>query len=124
MNSFRLRYLMAVALMCTPALAVAQQPTPAQAQQAIQRNPALLDQLKQRILSSGLTPDQVRARLRAEGYPENMLDAYLPGGGAGDSTATTEDVFGAVAQLGLADTSDVSLLRCGANPGALRAGDS
>jgi len=29
------------------------------------------------------TPDQIRARLTAEGYPANMLDAYLPGGTAG-----------------------------------------
>ena len=37
--------------------------------------PALLQQLRQRILTSGLTPDQVRARLKAEGYPETLLDA-------------------------------------------------
>ena len=48
------------------------------AQQMLQ-NPALLQQLRQKLLTSGLTPDQVRARLRAEGYPENLLDAYLPG---------------------------------------------
>src|SRR3981081_2982303 len=59
---------------------------PAQAQQMLQNNPAMLQQLRQRIMTSGLTPDQVRARLRAEGYPENLLDAYLPG-----STATAAD---------------------------------
>ena len=45
----------------------------------LQTNPALFQQLRQKIMTSGLTPDQVRARLRAEGYPENLLDAYLPG---------------------------------------------
>ena len=60
--------------------ALAQNPSPAQAQQMLQNNPALLQQLRQRIMSSGLTPDQVRARLRAEGYPETLLDAYLPPG--------------------------------------------
>ena len=60
-------------LLVFSAPAVAQ--NPAQAQQMLQNNPALLQQLRQRILTSGLTPDQVRARLRAEGYPENLLDA-------------------------------------------------
>ena len=68
----------------------AQNPTPAQAQQMLQNNPALLQQLRQRIMTSGLTPDQVRARLRAEGYPESLLDAYLPGAtGVPDSTASS-----------------------------------
>src|SRR5436309_923658 len=50
--------------------AAAQIPTPAQAQQLLQQ--------------SGLTPDQIRARLRASGYPDSLLDAYLgPGGGMG-----------------------------------------
>src|SRR6476469_9364154 len=78
----------------------AQNPTPAQAQQMLQNNPALLQQLRQRIMTSGLTPDQVRARLRAEGYPETLLDAYLSGGsGIPDSSATSADVFAAIAQL-------------------------
>src|SRR5437868_7409746 len=88
---------------------------PAQAQQMLQNNPALLQQLRQRILTSGLTPDQVRARLRAEGYPENLLDAYLPG-----STATAADlgtpnpqVFSAITALGIADQADVATMRCG-----------
>src|SRR5437868_12669300 len=88
---------------------------PAQAQQMLQNNPALLQQLRQRIMTSGMTPDQVRARLRAEGYPENLLDAYLPG-----STATAADVgtpspqvFSAITALGISDSADVAMLRCG-----------
>jgi polysaccharide export outer membrane protein len=90
-----------------------QRPTAGQAQQMLQTNPALLQQLRQRIMTSGLTPDQIRARLRAEGYPENLLDAYLPGSTSADSVATTEDVFSAITQLGIADTVEVDLLRCG-----------
>ena len=86
----------------------------------LQTNPALLDQLKQKILSSGLTPDQVRARLRAEGYPENLLDAYLPGGsGSPDTSTSTGDVFSALSRLGIADTTDLQLLRCGIDPDTL-----
>ena len=106
--------------------ALAQQPpSPAEAQQMLQNNPALLQQLRQRILTSGLTPDQVRARLRAEGYPENLLDAYLPGAtGTADSSANTEDVFSAISQLGIADTVDVELLRCGVNADTLSVPDT
>jgi polysaccharide export outer membrane protein len=93
--------------------ASAQNPTPAQAQQMLQNNPALLQQLRQRIMTSGLTPDQVRARLRAEGYPENLLDAYLPGGTATDSTMPSPQVFSALTSLGITDSLDVATLRCG-----------
>jgi protein involved in polysaccharide export with SLBB domain len=89
---------------------------PAQAQQMLQNNPAMLQQLRQRILTSGLTPDQVRTRLRAEGYPEDLLDAYLPG-----STATATDVgtpspqvFSAITALGITDQADMAQLRCAA----------
>jgi protein involved in polysaccharide export with SLBB domain len=101
-------------------LASAQNPTPAQAQQMLQNNPALIQQLRQKIMTSGLTPDQVRARLRAEGYPESLLDAYLPGASMGsDTSAVLDDVFTALTQLGIADTVDVDLLRCGVDPDSL-----
>ncbi|HEX5963892.1 MAG TPA: hypothetical protein VFY42_09220, partial [Gemmatimonadales bacterium] len=56
-----------------------QLPTPDQAKRALQTQPELVTQLRQRLLQSGLTPDQVRSRLRAAGYPENLLDDYLTG---------------------------------------------
>jgi len=117
--------LLTAGLLTFAPVASAQNPTPAQAQQLLQNNPALLQQLRQRIMTSGLTPDQVRARLRAEGYPENLLDAYLPGSaGAPDSTTSTEDVFAAIAQLGIADTTELDLLRCGINTDSLAVPDT
>jgi protein involved in polysaccharide export with SLBB domain len=116
--------LIVAGLLALTAPAAAQRPSSAQAQQMLQNNPALLQQLRQKIMTSGLTPDQVRARLRAEGYPENLLDAYLPGGTGGDSTATTEDVFSAITQLGIADTTDVDLLRCGISADSLAIPDT
>src|SRR6266540_6374233 len=107
-----------------PVSLTAQRPSPAQAQQMLQTNPQLLEQLKARIMSSGLTPDQVRARLRAEGYPENLLDAYLPGGSASDTTASTEDVFAAITQLGIVDSTEVDFLKCGINPDTLAVADT
>src|SRR5450759_2516884 len=107
------------------ALASAQQPSSAQAQQMLQNNPALLQQLRQKIMTSGLTPDQVRARLRAEGYPENLLDAYLPGAtGVTDSTGVSGDVFSGLPQLGLADSTEVDLLRCGVDTDSLTIPDT
>ena len=65
-------------------------------------------------MSSGLTPDQVRARLRAEGYPENLLDAYLPvlanrqRRPRETGTGTQEDILAAVSALGIVDTADAT----------------
>jgi polysaccharide export outer membrane protein len=112
-------------LLFLAATASAQNPTAAQAQQMLQNNPALLQQLRQKMMTSGLTPDQVRARLRAEGYPENLLDAYLPGStGVPDSSASSEDVFKAITQLGIADTTELDLLRCGIDTDSLAVADT
>lgn len=117
MNSIKLRSIaIAAFLVIVPSLSAAQ--TPAQAQQMLQSNPGLLRELRARIMSSGLTPDQVRARLRAEGYPENLLDAYLsPGGDTGTDmeqgpAAPANEVFGAVTALGIVDTVTATSLRC------------
>jgi polysaccharide export outer membrane protein len=118
MNQKRLRYLLASAfLLFAPAFVASQ--TPADVQRLQQVDPAVLEQLKSRILSSGLTADQIRARLRAEGYPENLLDAYLPGNTGQETAATaatSDEVFTAVAQLGIVDTVDIASLRCGKTP--------
>ncbi len=125
MRALNLRSLLvAVVVYGAPALVAAQNPTSDQAQQMLQNNPALLQQLKQRIMTSGMTPDQVRARLQAAGYPPNLLDAYLGAGGNPDSTASSADVFSAVQKLGITDSADVDFLRCGLNPDSLLAVDS
>jgi polysaccharide export outer membrane protein len=97
------------------ALAAQTRPTPEQAQQLLQTRPDLIAQLQAQLRSSGLSPDQIKARLRAEGYPENLLDAYLPNA-TGTATAPPtgvpdDDVFGAMRALGLADTLAVDSLR-------------
>src|SRR5256885_5893849 len=113
MTRSKLSSLLLVAVVAVSAKPAAAQ-NPAQAQQMLQNNPALLQQLRQRLMTSGLTPDQVRARLRAQGYPESLLDAYLPGGASSDQQiGSTEDVLSAISQLGIADTTDIDLLRCG-----------
>jgi polysaccharide export outer membrane protein len=81
-------------------------PTPDEARLLLQTRPDLVAQLRQRMISSGMTPDQIRARLREEGYPENLLDAYMPGT-TGDAPAPTGTTFNAIQQLGIADTTDL-----------------
>jgi len=84
-------------------------PTPEQAQILLQTRPDLVSQLRQRFATSGLTREQIHARLRAEGYPEDLLDPYLPGM-SGTPTAPGEDVFSAVRALGIADSADVAAM--------------
>ncbi|MEP7344601.1 MAG: SLBB domain-containing protein [Gemmatimonadaceae bacterium] len=103
------RLMVAAFLVLSPALAQAQRTSVEQAQRLLRSRPDLVAQLRQRIITSGMTPDQVRARLRAEGYPENILDAYLPGGTTADSIPSG-DVFRAVRALGIADSTDVAAL--------------
>ena len=68
----------------------------------LQSDPALVAKLRARLAGSGMTPDQVRARLRAEGYPEHMLDAYLTGGsGKGSGQMPGDSVFSAIAALNI-----------------------
>src|SRR5213596_962589 len=60
-----------------PGLAAAQQPSANQVQQALQQQPGLGDMVRSRISQSGLTAEQIRARLQASGYPATLLDPYL-----------------------------------------------
>jgi len=83
------RLLLAVVLLLAPAALAAQVPvqvrpgqalpSPDQARDLLQNQPDLVRQLRDRIGESGMSEDQIRARLRAAGYPENLLDQYLSG---------------------------------------------
>src|SRR3989442_1336008 len=89
--------------------------TPEQALELLRTNPQLAAIFRQRIQQSGLTPDQIRARLAAAGYPPNMLDAYLGqggGGGSGDAGAAPSGQEGA-AILTLERVRDVLYDRLG-----------
>src|SRR5947207_6223357 len=83
-----------------------QVPAPSQApqalQQAVQQNPGLADVIRQRIAQSGMTPDQVRARLQANGYPSTLLDVYLGAQTPGQATPVpgTQELA-AIQSLGL-----------------------
>ena len=91
-------------------VAHSQVPSPAQAQQMLKDNPALIARLQQMLRTSGLTPEQIRQRLRAQGYSEAMLDAYLPGNAADSTALPTDDVFSALRALGIADSTQLDSL--------------
>ena len=111
MRFHRIGGLAAAAVVCLGASRVAaQQPTASQAQALLQANPQLVQQLQQRLAVSGMSRDQIRARLRAEGYPENLLDSYLPGA-TGAATPPSSELFAAVQQLGIVDSSDARMLQ-------------
>lgn len=95
------------ALSLTPLSLRAQNPpAPSQAQQALeqalQQDPRVATQIRNRIRQSGMTPDQIRARLQAAGYPPTLLDGYLNPEtlGAGLPTATV-DQLAAIQAVGL-----------------------
>src|SRR3954471_16904407 len=95
-----------------PQVAPGQQlPTPDQAREALQNQPQMVERLRQRLLESGLTPDQVRARLRASGYPENLLDEYLMGADTTRRVRAGPRTLEAVQSLGILSEQETDSLR-------------
>jgi polysaccharide export outer membrane protein len=88
-----------------------QLPTPDQARQMLQNQPALVTQLRERLLQSGLTPDQVRSRLRAAGYPENLLDDYLMGADTSRQVRPGARTLEAVSALGILSAAEADSLK-------------
>lgn len=84
-------------------------PTPVQPSPTI--DPALGTRIRSEIANSGLTAQQVRARLRAAGYPESLLNQYLPDSSAIAGTANRDSLANAVVALGLADSTILAQLR-------------
>lgn len=110
MGTSSLRAALAAAiLLAAPALVKAQLPSASDAQTLLQTRPDLVAQLRQRIGTSGMTPEQIRERLKAAGYPENLLDAYLPGTNGQAPSGTTMDVVTAAKQLGIVDSTELML---------------
>jgi protein involved in polysaccharide export with SLBB domain len=96
-----------------------QLPSPDQAQQILRNQPQLVEQLRQRLEQSGLTPDQVRSRLRAAGYPENMLDDYVQGADTTRPAQYGPRTLDAVRALGVLSESEADSLRLADSTGAM-----
>jgi polysaccharide export outer membrane protein len=85
-------------------------PTPQQAEVLLQTRPDLVQQLRERIGASGLSQEQIRARLRAAGYPETLLDKYLSPSDTSKAPTPGTDVVEAVRVLGLVGVSEADTL--------------
>lgn len=97
-----------------PVAASAQNPTTQQVEQALATRPGAGATVRSRINSSGLTPEQVRQRLTAAGYPANLLDAYMPGSAASAADAAPdESVMKAASFLGLVDAQEAAAAKGG-----------
>jgi len=70
----------------------------------------VVQRLRQHIVTSGLTAEQIRARLSAGGLRQNVLDPYFPGTPVRNVPPTTE-VFLAVRNLGLVDAAELAYLQ-------------
>ncbi|MDX2194663.1 MAG: SLBB domain-containing protein [Gemmatimonadales bacterium] len=79
--------------------------------ETLKNNPDLASQLRQRLQGSGLTPDQVRARLRATGYPEDMLDSYLLGADTTRRVTPAPNTLDAIRTLGILSEESIDSLR-------------
>jgi polysaccharide biosynthesis/export protein len=72
----------------------------------------VISRLRSMMETTGMTTEQIRSRLRSQGYSESLLDPFMPGTRGADSTAIPdEDVFAAVRSLGLVDSLAVDSMR-------------
>ena len=94
-----------VALGLTTVLgASAQIPTPQQARRLIQEDPELV---RQQLLRSGLSEQEIRARLAAAGLPSDALNQFLSGDLIDATTAFDDDALSGLESLGIAvETAD------------------
>ncbi|MBL0169611.1 MAG: hypothetical protein IPP90_02620 [Gemmatimonadaceae bacterium] len=114
-RSFALAASILVCLTATPAHSQtlpSNLPTPQQAEAMLRARPELAAQLRQRLQSSGLSPVQVRTRLRAAGYPESLLDQVMGAATTSEASRVSADsLIGALRSLGVVDSTDATALR-------------
>lgn len=70
----------------------------------------VVQRLRQHIVLSGLTPEQIQARLSASGFASSILDPYLPGTPV-RLVPPTDEVFLSVRYLGLVEEADLAYLQ-------------
>jgi polysaccharide export outer membrane protein len=87
-----------------------QLPSPEQAQELLRNRPDLVEQLRQRLAASGLTPDQIRSRLRAAGYSETLLDSYFTNSDSTSQARPGPQTFDAARALGLLSETEADSL--------------
>ena len=74
--------------------------TTAEAIRLFNTSPEFRNFVRVRLLSSGLTPEQMRSQLVAAGYPASMLDGFLAAEGLAPEQ-NDEQLTGALSALGI-----------------------
>lgn len=75
-------------------------------------DPAIRQRLLARLRASGMTPEQIRTRLKDMGYSEDVIRQLTDAASASsDMIALTDDVFAAVRALGVIDSTALDSLR-------------
>jgi protein involved in polysaccharide export with SLBB domain len=88
-----------------------QLPNADQARELLQNQPDLVRRLRDKLSQSGLSQDQVRARLRAAGYPETFLDDYLSGADTSLMVRPGPRTLDAVQALGILSPQEADSLQ-------------
>ena len=86
-------------------------PSPDQARDMLQNQPDMVRQLRERLQQSGLTDDQIRARLRAAGYPETFLDQYMAGADTSLGVRPGARTLDAMSALGILSPQELDSLQ-------------
>lgn len=113
----KLSFLLLAALATLPGTAgslAGQVPTPDEARRLLATRPDLVAQVRERILTSGLSAAEIRARLVAAGYPSDLLDSYLPNVPEPGASSVDDRVFAAARALGFADEELLPVLESAA----------
>lgn len=74
-----------------------------------------MQRMQRALMSSGMTQDQVRDRLRAGGYSESLLDSYMTPG-ARSAQPPSDEAFAAMRYLGVLDSAQTDSIRSGRRP--------
>ena len=91
----------AIVVLLFPTPSDAQNPTPDEVRQSLE-NPANSGAIRKRIRDSGMSPEQIRARLQNSGYPTDLLDRFFSPEAGADTTSPGQQQLGALTALGLA----------------------
>jgi protein involved in polysaccharide export with SLBB domain len=86
-----------------PSDGLAQVPSAAEAERLLQENPELV---RQRLVESGLSEAEIRARLGAMGFPSDRLDALMAGEDLGSSSAGAGATLSGLETLGAVQSAD------------------
>jgi protein involved in polysaccharide export with SLBB domain len=95
-----------VLVLAAPLLSIPVRPAEAQ---GTARRPVGQDaaSIRQQIQASGMSPEQIRARLLSKGLSPNVLDSYFTGVGGGTDISPSADVLAAVSVL--TETDQIAL---------------